>query len=223
MIKHILKDLNNTIFECEKMATFLQFITQPISEMLIENFYFYLPKIYETILKEISSNEQSEEFAIFITYTAKAKHVYLLMSCLYDMLTPATQRLIQLNHLEPYLMQPIDICRIRKYSTGNDKYLQLLGIYSEQKEVKEVIAIRYHKLSDEKFKKFIYTLERYQPLRGWYCTILQRVISTYVIDDIQDAIDYENIMNLYETYPFSESDIYKENFHLEILPKLTLF
>ena len=36
--------------------------------MLIENFYFYLPKIYGTILTQISKNEQSEEFAIFITF-----------------------------------------------------------------------------------------------------------------------------------------------------------
>lgn len=205
------------------MATFLQVITQPITEMLIENFYFYLPKIYGTILTQISKNEQSEEFAIFITYTAKAKHVHLLMSCLYDMLSPATQRLIQLNRLEPYLMCPNDICRIRDHSTSNGTYLQLLGIFTEQKEVKEVIAIRYHKTTDKKFQEFVYALERYQPLKGWQCNILQRALATYGVDEIQDAIEYENLMNLYDNYTFSDSESEQEEFHLDLLPKLTSF
>ena len=205
------------------MATFLQVITQPITGLLLENFYFYLPPIYQTILKEINVNEQSEEFAIFITYTAKAKHVHLLMSCLYEMLSPATRRLVQLNHLEPYLMHPNDICRIREHSTGEGKYLQLLGLFTEEKEVKEVIAIRYHKISDEKFQEFVYALERYQPLKGWQCNILQRALSTYVVDEIQDAIDYENLMNLYDNYTFSDSESEQEEFHLDLLPKLTSF
>ena len=205
------------------MATFLQVITQPITEMLIENFYFYLPKIYGTILTQISKNEQSEEFAIFITYTAKAKHVHLLMSCLYDSLSPATQRLVQLNHLLPYLMQPNDICRIRDHSTSNGTYLQLLGIFTEQKEVKEVIALRHHKTTDKKFQEFVYALERYQPLKGWQCNVLQRALATYGVDEIQDAIEYENLMNLYDTYTFSDPESEQEEFHLDLLPKLTSF
>ena len=104
------------------MATFLQVITQPITDLLLENFYFFVPSIYQTILTEINTNEQTEEFAIFITYTAKAKHVHLLMSCLYDSLSSATRRLIQLNRLEPYLMRPNDICRIRAHSTNDGNY-----------------------------------------------------------------------------------------------------
>ena len=205
------------------MATFLQVITQPITDLLLENFYFYLPPIYQTILTQIITNEHSKEFAIFITYTAKAKHVHLLMSCLYDSLSPETRRLIQLNRLEPYLMCPNDICRIRDHSTNDGKYLQLLGIFTEQKEIKEVIAIRYHKVTDEKFREFFYALERYQPLKGWHCTILQRALSTYGVDEIQDAIEYENLMNFYDTYTFTESDSEQEEFHLNLLPKLTSF
>lgn len=205
------------------MATFLQVITQPITELLLENFHFYLPPIYQTILKEISSNEQTKEFAIFITYTAKAKHVHLMMSCLYDSLTPATRRLVQLNHLEPYLMCPNDICRIRDHCTSDRTYLQLLGIVTEQKEVKEVIAIRYHKVSDEKYREFFYALDRYQPLKGWHCTLLQRVLATYGVDEIQEAIEYENLMNLYDSYTFSDSESEQEELHLDLLPKLTSF
>ena len=205
------------------MATFLQVITQPITDLLLENFYFYLPPIYRTILNQIHSNEHSNEFAIFITYTAKAKHVHLLMSCLYEMLSPATRRLVQLNHLEPYLMHPNDICRIRDHSTNDGKYLQLLGIFTEQKEVKEVIAMRYHKTTDEKFREFFYNLERYQPLKGWQCNVLQRALATYNVDEIQDAIEYEDLMNLYDNYTFSEPDSEQEEFHLDLLPKLTSF
>lgn len=205
------------------MATFLQVITQPITDLLLENFYFFVPSIYQTILTEINTNEQTEEFAIFITYTAKAKHVHLLMSCLYDSLSSATRRLIQLNRLEPYLMRPNDICRIRAHSTNDGNYLQLLGIFTKQKEIKEVIALRYHKVTDEKFREFFYALDRYQPLKGWHCNILQRALSTYGVDEIQDAIEYENLMNLYDTYTFSESDSEQEEIHLNLIPKLTSF
>ena len=208
----------------QEMATFLQFITQPINELLIQNFQFYLPRIYQTVLREIYANEHSNEFAILLTYTAKAKHVHLLMSCLYDSLSPATQRLVQLNHLLPYLMQPNDISRIREHSTSNGTYLQLLGMYTEQKEVKEVICIRYHKISDEQFREFICALDHYEPFRGWHCNLLQRVLSTYVVDELQDAIEYENLMNLYE-YPFysssSEEEKEPEQIKLEIIRKLT--
>lgn len=208
----------------QEMATFLQFITQPINELLIQNFQFYLPKIYQNVLREICANEHSNEFAILLTYTAKAKHVHLLMSCLYDSLSPATQRLVQLNHLLPYLMQPNDISRIREHSTSNGTYLQLLGMYTEQKEVKEVICIRYHKLSDEQFREFICALDHYEPFRGWHCNLLQRVLSTYVVDELQDAIKYENLMNLYE-YSFysssSEEEKEPEQIKLEIIRKLT--
>lgn len=210
----------------QEMATFLQFITQPITELLFQNFHLYLPKIYQTVLREICANEHSNEFAILLTYTAKAKHVHLLMSCLYDSLSPATQRLVQLNHLLPYLMQPTDISRIREHSTNNSTYLQLLGMYTEQKEVKEVICIRYHKISDEQFREFICALERYEPFRGWHCNVLQRVLSTYVVDELQDAIEYENLMNLYE-YSFTTSNSEEEfqqesnQLKLQLVQKLT--
>lgn len=205
------------------MATFLQVITQPITELLLENFYFYLPPIYQTILTKISSIEHSKEFAIFITYTAKAKHVHLLTSCLYETLLPETRRLVQLNHLEPYLMCSNDICRIREHCTSDGTYLQLLGMFTEQKEVKEVITIRYHKVSDEKYREFFYALDRYQPFKGWHCTLLQRILATYGVDEIQDAIEYENMMNLYDSYTFSDSESEQEEFHLDLLPKLTSF
>lgn len=205
------------------MITFLQVITESITDLLLENFYFYLPPIYQTILNQISKNEHSKEFAIFITYTAKAKHVYLLTSCLYEMLSLATRRLIQLNHLEPYLMNSNDICRIRDHCTTTNTYLQLLGIFTDQKEVKEVITIRYHKTTTEKFKEFFYTLDCYQPLKGWQCNILQRILATYNVEEIHEAIEYENLMNLYDTYTISDSDTEQEEFHLNLLPQLTSF
>ena len=43
------------------------------------------------------------------------------------------------------------------------------------------------------------------------------------MDEIQDAIEYENLMNLYDTYTFSESDSEQEEIHLNLIPKLTSF
>lgn len=206
------------------MTTFLQFITQPINELLIQNFQFYLPKIYQNVLREICANEHSNEFAILLIYTAKAKHVHLLMSCLYDSLSPATQRLVQLNHLEPYLMQPNDICQIREHSTNINTNLQLLGLYTEQKEIREVIALRYSSNNDDQFRAFLTLLDHYSPTLGYRYNLLIRSISVYSVDLIQDAIDYENIMNIYD-YPFysssSEEEKEPEQIKLEIIRKLT--
>lgn len=208
----------------QEMATFLQFITQPINELLIQNFQFYLPKIYQNVLREICANEHSNEFAILLTYTAKAKHVHLLMSCLYDSLSPATQRLVQLNHLEPYLMQPNDICQIREHSTNVNTNLQLLGLYTEQKEIREVIALRYSSNNEDQFRAFLTLLDHYCPTRGYRYNLLVRSIPVYSVDLIQDAIDYENIMNIYD-YPFysssSEEEKEPEQIKLEIIRKLT--
>lgn len=208
----------------QEMATFLQFITQPINELLIQNFQFYLPKIYQNVLREICANEHNNEFAILLTYTAKAKHVHLLMSCLYDSLSPATQRLVQLNHLEPYLMQPNDISQIREHSTNINTNLQLLGLYTEQKEIREVIALRYSSNNEDQFRAFLTLLDHYSPTLGYRYNLLIRSIPVYSVDLIQDAIDYENIMNIYD-YPFysssSEEEKEPEQIKLEIIRKLT--
>ena len=60
----------------------------------------------------------------------------------------------------------------------------------------------------------------------WQCNLLQRILATYVVNEIQDAIEYENLMNLYE-YSFttsnSEEEIQQESnqLKLQLVQKLT--
>lgn len=180
------------------MTTLLEVFSSPLSELLFTNYHLYLPRLYANVLYEIEQHENSREFAIVLLITKKNIRIYLLMTCMYETLTPETQRLIQLNQLHPYLYDTKTIALIRSHTTTVQTNLQLFGLYKDGKSILEAICIKYHLISNEKFHTFITCMEKYQPLPGYHYDLLAKVIAIYSKDAVQEAIEYEIMMNQYE-------------------------
>ena len=197
--KRNLKDLNKDIPNRMEPTELIRFLLyQPINELLFENFSLYIPRLYETILKEIRINEHVQEIAIMITYTEKTKTVWLLVPDLHMHLTKETQRLVQLNNMHVIYTAMSCITHICEHTTYDGRKLQLLGRYTEQREIVEVIALHYYSNDIFKFSHLVRMLEQYRPSSGMRYNLLTQTVAVYSLSKIQEAIEYENIMNLYE-------------------------
>lgn len=173
-------------------------LTNENIDLVFSTFNFYLPPLYASILHEIEMRERTPQLAMVVGYTDRRVLPILLSTYLQSECKPETRRLLSLNRIQ-WMQVPHElVVKVQRCLVTTPKIFKLVGIMNSTGQVESVLVFVPRQDSTfDQFIKCIEVLEQTCTTTGeWYKLMNYNILCCSTLD-IQQAIEYENVLHKY--------------------------